>query len=101
MISQIQVGNNTYDIGSIELIYGTQASATNVWTGVTQSSSLEAGKVIAYVLPYDGTSSYATLNLTLSGGSSSGAKSIGMDGAGVTDEFKAYAVILMLYPFRK
>ena len=98
VLSQIQVGSSVYDIQSIEFILGTQSSATNVWLGATESAALEAGKVIAYKLPYDGTSSNATLNLTLSGGTTSGAKNVMLNGSdGVTDEFSANQVILMLY----
>ena len=63
---------------SFEYIVGTQTAETNAWTGKTRDASLEAGKKIAYRLPYAGTSSAATLNLTLSGGGTTGAKAIKM-----------------------
>lgn len=83
---------------SIEYIVGTQAAATNAWTGVTKEASLKTGKVIAYYLPYAGTSSAATLNLTLSGGGTTGAKSIRRQGSStVTTHFAANNVLVMIY----
>ena len=97
-ISQVKILNNLYDVQAIEYIESTQASATNAWTGVTKSASLEAGKTIAYKLNKDGTSSNATLNLTLTPSGTTGAKAIYMNGVdNVTNEFEAGAVILMLY----
>ena len=77
-LSQIQVGSTVYDIQAVEYIVGTQASATLNWTGVTESSSLEVGKVIAYKLPYAENNNLGrcTLNLTLSGGGTTGAKNV-------------------------
>ena len=60
----------------IEYIVGTQTAATNLWTGVTKESALVAGKSIAYYLPYAGNSTAATLDLTLAGGGTTGAKNI-------------------------
>ena len=65
----------------IEYIVGTQSASTNAWTGVTldkncASSTIPTGKVIVYHLPYAGTSSAATLNLTLPDGTTSGAKNV-------------------------
>lgn len=61
---------------STEFIYGTQTAATNVWTGVTQDAALYDGKQILYFLPFNGTSTAATLNLTLAGGGTTGAKNV-------------------------
>lgn len=97
-IKQITVGSTNYDIQSIEYMTGTQTSSTNAWKGTTISSTLDAGKVIAYKLPYAGTTSAATMNLTYSGGGTSGAKNIKMNGTeNVTNQFPANSVILMLY----
>ena len=97
-ISQVKVLNTLYDVHAIEYIESTQASATNAWTGVTKSSVLEAGKVIAYKLKKDATTSSATLNLTLTPSGTTGAKSIYMNGVdAVTNEFATNSVILMLY----
>lgn len=82
----------------IEYIVGTQSAATNAWKGVTTSASLTAGKVIAYYLPYAGNSSAATLNLTLPGGGTTGAKGIRRQGGStVTTHFAANNVIVMIY----
>lgn len=97
-IKQITVGNTNYDIQSIEYLVGTQTSSTNVWKATTVSSALDAGKVIAYKLPYAGTSTAATMTLTFSGGGNSGAKNIMMNGTdSVTDQFPANSIILMMY----
>ena len=55
-----------------EFIVGTQTAATGSWTGVTTDSELYDGKQISYWLPFAGKDS-ATLNLTLSGGGTTGA----------------------------
>lgn len=87
---------------SVEYIVGTQTAATNLWTGVTKESSLVAGKTIAYYLPYAGNSSAATLNLTLSGGGTSGAKNVKYNSNNsaannVTTHYGAGSVIQMTY----
>jgi len=53
---------------SIEYIIGTQDSATAEWKGNSNSSAIYLGKTIAYKLPYAGTSTGATLTLTLADG---------------------------------
>ena len=63
------------NINSIEYIVGTQTASTGAWTGVTKDTSLYAGKVIIYKLPY-ASSGNATLNLTFPNGTKSGAKNI-------------------------
>lgn len=83
---------------SIEYIVGTQTAATAVWKGVTKDSSLRIGKVIAYYLPYAGTSTAATLNLTLAGGSTTGAIPVRRTATStVTTQFAADNVIIMIY----
>ena len=59
-----------------ECIVGTQTASTNAWTGRASFASLQDGQVIMYWLPYAGTSTAATLNLTLSGGGTTGAKNV-------------------------
>lgn len=82
----------------IEYIVGTQTAATNAWTGVTVDSTLRTGKVIAYYLPYAGNSSAATLNLTLAGGTTTGAKALRRTASSsVTTQFAAGNVIIMVY----
>ena len=57
---------------NIEYIVGTQTASTNKFTGVTQDDSLYDGKCINYKLPFAGTSTAATLNLTFAGGTATG-----------------------------
>lgn len=83
---------------SIEYIVGTQTASTNVWKGVTKDSSLRIGKVIAYYLPFAGTSTAATLNLTLADGSTTGAIALRRTASStVTTQFAADNVIIMIY----
>lgn len=83
---------------SVEYIEGTQTASTNAWTGVTRDNALYKGKIIAYKLPKAGTSSAATLNLTLSNGTTSGAKAIKRQGASsTTTHYPAGTVIFMAY----
>ena len=83
---------------SIEYIVGTQTAATNVWKGVTKDASLRIGKVIAYYLPFAGTSTAATLNLTLADGSTTGAIALRRTASStVTTQFAADNVIIMIY----
>ncbi|MBR6570009.1 MAG: hypothetical protein IKK75_06095, partial [Clostridia bacterium] len=55
-----------------EMIVGTQTATTGAWTGVATFSELKDGQQIAYWLPYSG-SGYATLELTLPDGTTTGA----------------------------
>lgn len=83
---------------SIEYIVGTQTASTNVWKGVTKDASLRIGKVIAYYLPFAGTSTAATLNLTLADGTTTGAIELRRTGAStVTTQFGVDNVIIMIY----
>ena len=61
---------------STEVIVGTQTVSTNAWTGRAGFASLTDGKTILYWLPFAGTSTAATLNLTLSVGGTTGAKNV-------------------------
>ena len=63
-------------LANAECIVGTQTASTNAWTGRASFPSLQDGQVIMYWLPYAGTSTAATLNLTLSGGGTTGAKAV-------------------------
>lgn len=81
-ISSISIGGTEYSIKDnvarskidecIPVIYGTQTASTNVWTGVAPFSSLTDNQKIIYFLPYAGTSSGASLNLTLSNNTTTG-----------------------------
>jgi hypothetical protein len=80
-------------------VKGTQTGSTNAWTGsLTQIPELYEGLTIRYRLPYAGTSSGATLNLTLSSGAT-GAKKIYRYGTTtqITSHFAAGSVITMTY----
>lgn len=59
-------------LSNTEVVVGTQTAATGSWTGVASFSSLKDGQQIVYWLPYAG-SGYASLNLTLSTGATTGA----------------------------
>lgn len=87
----------------IEYIVGTQAAATNVWLGTStdagcSSGALYTGKTIVYHLPYAGTSSAATLNLTLPDGTTTGAKNVKYNtGGNVGTTYGAGCDIFMVY----
>ena len=59
---------------------GTQAASTNAWTGNATFSELRDGQTILYWLPFAGTSSNATLNLTLGNGTTTGAVPVYING---------------------
>lgn len=82
----------------VEYIQGTQTAKTGSWTGNTRQTSLVAGKMIAYRLPYAGNGN-ATLNLTLatSPATTTGAKAVYLNTTRVTTHFGAGAVINMTY----
>ena len=82
----------------IPYIVGTQAAATNHWTGNAPFASLNVGQGIRYKLPFAGTSSAADLELTLADGSTTGAIPIRrLGGSTVTTTFAVESVILMTY----
>lgn len=77
-ITQIQVGSTTYDIRdgkhTIFIVKGTQTASTNAFKGdLPDIDELYEGLMIQYWLPFAGTSSSATLNLTLKNGVETGA----------------------------
>lgn len=86
---------------SVEYIEGTQTAATNKWTGVTTETALYAGKTIAYKLPKAGTSTGASLNLTLAGGGTTGEKEVYLNTTRVTTHFGADSIIQMTYDGEK
>ena len=82
---------------SVEFIKGTQTAATGSFTGVTTDAALYDGKTIRYYLPYAG-SGNATLNLTLSGGGTTGAKVICWSGTTqLTTHYGAGSVMTLTY----
>ena len=84
-------------------VKGTQTSATNAFTGeLLGISELKSGLAIDYWLPYNGTSSPATLNLTISdstgGTKTTGAIAVYAKGTTrVTTHYTASNVIHMVY----
>lgn len=84
---------------SVVFIQGNQTAATNAWTGSTSDiATLDDGQVIYYYLPYAGTSSSATLNITLSGGNTTGAIACYYQGASrLTTHFGAGMTIPLIY----
>lgn len=81
-----------------EVVVGTQTAATNAWTGVASFSTLTDGQQISYWLPYAGNSSGATLNLTLAGGTTTGAKNLYYGGTTrITTHYPAGSVIHLTY----
>ena len=84
-------------------VKGTQTSATNAFTGeLLGISELKSGLAIDYWLPYNGTSSPATLNLTISdstgGTKTTGAIAVYAKGTTrVTTHYSASNVIHMVY----
>lgn len=65
---------------STEVIVGTQTSTTAAWTGIASFAKLEDKQQIVYWLPTTSAAN-ATLNLTLSTGSTTGAKNVYINGA--------------------
>lgn len=91
------------NINGIEYIVGTQDEATNAWEGTSKdkacgNGTLYTGKVIVYHLPVAGTSTAATLNLTLPDGTTTGAKDVHrLASSTVTTTFAAGCDIFMVY----
>ena len=85
-------------LNGVEYIVGTQTASTNAWTGKTTDNALYTGKTIAYKLPYAGTSSGATLNLTFANNTTSGAKTLYINNnSAVTTHYPANSLIYMTY----
>ena len=78
-------------------IKGTQTAATGSWTGVAPFSALNDGQQITYWLPFAG-SGNASLNLTLSNGSTTGAVACYYGGATrITTHYQAGSAIRLTY----
>ena len=80
MIAQAQFTIADLSDALAEVIVGTQTASTNAWTGRASFSELKDGQSILYWLPFAGTSSSATLNLTLADGTTTGAKNVYING---------------------
>lgn len=83
---------------NIPFIVGTQTTTTGTWTGTTSEiSTLVDGQTIRYWLPYNASGS-ATLNLTLSNGSKTGAIDCYWKGTNrLTTHYTAGSVITLTY----
>ena len=106
LVTNNQIDNNQLylitddDNPGVEYIVGTQptAAATNEWTGNSKDRTLETGKIIAYKLPVAGTSTAATLNLTMGNGVATGPIAVKRKGTGnTTTHYSAGEVIFMAY----
>ena len=80
MIAQAQFTICDLNDATSEVIVGTQTASTSAWTGKANISELKDGLTILYWLPYASTSTSVTLNLTLSDGTKTGAKSVYING---------------------
>ena len=97
-LNSINESNNK--IGQMsEVIMGTQASSTNAWTGTSNYiNELTDGLTINYWLPYAGTSSGATLNLTLANGITTGAINCYYSGnTRLNNQYTAGNIIRLMY----
>ena len=82
----------------IEYIVGTQTAATSKWTGVSTDETLKVGKIIAYYLPFAGTSTVATLALTMADGTTTREISLQYKpNSSVTTQFPAGSIIILVY----
>lgn len=82
----------------IEYIVGTQTAATAKWTGVSTDETLKVGKIIAYYLPFAGTSTAATLALTMADGTTTREISLQLKpNATVTTQFPAGSIVILVY----
>lgn len=89
--------NKTYNIeGSVHYVCGTQTAATGAWTGNLNLPALYDGLTIMYYLPWAG-SGNATLNLTLSDGSTTGAKNCYYNTSRLTTHYGKGCNIIMTY----
>lgn len=80
-----------------EVIVGTQTGTTASWTGVASFSSLENNQQITYWLPQTSANN-ATLNLTLAGGGTTGAKPLYYGGTSrLGTHYPAGSVIHLTY----
>lgn len=101
-VTQVKLTDNTvYDIvdskkKGVYVVKGTQTAATGAWTGNIDVDALYDGLTIMYYLPYGG-SGNATLNLTLAGGGTTGAKNCYYSTGRLTTHFGAGQNFIMTY----
>ena len=89
----------TIGITGIYAVKGMQTKATSVWTGAIEGvNELFDGLTIAYYLPYNGTSTAATLDLTLANGDSTGPINVYYTATTrVTTHYSAGSTIILTY----
>ena len=100
--SNLKIGSDTIKHYSLkhgqEFIIGTQTASTNAWTGVSVQDALYDGMCINFYLPYAGTSSAATLTLTMADGTTTSAIPIKYRGNNnVTTMFPVGSIIQLTY----
>ena len=101
-LSQITLPNgSSYDLKDakktgIYPVIGTQTAATGSWTGAINVPALYAGLTIMYYLPW-APSGNATLNLTLSDGTTTGAKNCYYNTGRLTTHYGKGSNIVMTY----
>ena len=79
-------------------VVGTHSSATNLWTGNLDVSSLYDGLTIAYYVPYGGNGSDITLNLSLNSGFNSGRVNVYYDGTTrARSQIKPGSTVILTY----
>ena len=84
--------------GGGEIIVGTQVTSTSEWEGVASFSQLSDGQQIVYWLPIASTSTSVTLELTLSGGGTTGAIPVYYSGTTrLTTHYAAGNAIRLIY----
>lgn len=90
-------GEVEYKTFGIYPVIGTQTAATGSWTGIIDVPQLYDGLTIAYYLPYAGDGN-ASLNLTLSDGSTTGAVACYYTNTSrMTTHYGAGSVIILTY----
>lgn len=97
-VTNVKLADQTNTV--TEYIVGTQTASTSAWTGkATKISSLAAGQVIYYKLPYASTSTAVTLNLTLADGTTTtGAKEVWFwNGQRVTTHYGVNSIVGLVY----
>ena len=83
---------------NIPFVKGTQTASTNLWTGTCSDlDEITEGQSIKYYLPYAGTSTAATLTLTLSGGDSVTYPVRSRGTTSITTHFSAGSVMLLTF----
>ncbi|MBR3109030.1 MAG: hypothetical protein IKH30_17870 [Clostridia bacterium] len=98
MIAQAQFTIADLSDATAEVVVGTQAASTNAWTGNASFTELRDGQTILYWLPFAGTSSNATLNLTLGNGTTTGAVPVYINGTTrCTTHVAVSSITLMTY----